>query len=67
MQSKGGLGLPEHADQTVSKDWLKCFLPLSLICQQAKGISDQRILQSDWWRAFLTLTQEQEFPEIWDL
>ena len=28
---------------------------------------DQRILQSNWLKAFPAVTQKQEFPKIWDL
>ena len=53
------------------------YFPLLAICLHAKtqcdpiissgDICDQINLQSIWLKAFLTLTQEQELPQIWDL
>ena len=38
---------------------------ISLIC--SGDMVDLKILQSDWVRKFWPLSQEPEFPQIWDL
>ena len=53
------------------KKWAECFVPLLAICEHAKNQYDpvitsrdtcgERILQSHWLKAFLAITQEQEF------
>ena len=57
------------------KYWLNIFVLLA-ICLQAKkqrdpvipsgDKCDQRILKSTWLKAFAAISQDQEFPQIWD-
>ena len=59
------------------KNLIDFFFPLLAICLQSKSkcdpvirpgnICDHRILQFDYLKAFPSITQEQEYPQIWDL
>ena len=35
--------------------------------QRSRDIDVQRVLQSDWWRAFRAITKEEQhfFPDMW--
>ena len=37
------------------------------LCIPSGDIDDQKILQSDWMRAFWPTTYKEEFSQIWDL
>ena len=49
-----------------SKIYLKSFSYSGSVIP-SQDICDQRILQSNWLKAFPAITQEQKFPQIWDL
>ena len=60
-----------------SENLVQIFFPLLAICLHAKNQCDpvipsadicaQWILQSNWLKALLAITQEQDFPYIWEL
>ena len=68
------LGIP---GKILWKIWLKYFYSSLAFCLHVKNrsdpvtptedICDKRTLQSNWLKAFPAITQEQEFPQIWDL